>query len=139
MFLTFEATLFSALSVHFVLSWSIGIFGINCNVRLKYIQSCPIFKCQHQAKNGDQFGNRSQTLKNCCKAGESRESVNSDKMPQNGPGGNFTALWTLLLVTALGIVKNSKFCMSLCCIPVNLFLKFEATLFSALHLCSVGH
>ena len=51
-----------------------------------------------------------------------------------GQGGNFTALGTLLLVTALGIVKNSRFCMSLCYIPVGLFLKFEATLFSALHL-----
>ena len=79
---------------------------------------------------GDQFGNRSQTLKNCCKTGESRESVNSAKMPQNGPGGGIS----LLLFTALGIVKNSRFCMSLCYILFGLFLQFAATLFSASHL-----
>ena len=46
---------------------------------------------------------------NCCKTGESRESVNSDKMPQNGLGGI-----SLLLFTVLGILKYSKFCLSLC-------------------------
>ena len=47
--------------------------------------------------------------------------------------GDFTALETLLLLTALRIVKNSRFCVSLCYVPVGLFLTFEATLFSALH------
>ena len=32
---------------------------------------------------GDQFGNKSQTWKNCRKTGQSRESVNCAKMPQN--------------------------------------------------------
>ncbi len=51
--------------------------------------------------------------------------------------GKFTVLGPLLLFLfhcSIGIVKNSGFSMSLYCIPVSLFLKFEATLFSALHL-----
>ncbi len=58
------------------------------------------------------------------------------KFPKTGKG-MFTVLGPLLLFLvhcSIRIVKNSGFCMSLYCIPVSLFLKFEATLFSALHL-----
>ena len=76
LFLKFAATLFSASNL--VPFWSF----------FQSLVHYDILSVSIRLRNGDQFANRTQTLKkNCCKTGESRESVNSDKMPQNGPGG----------------------------------------------------
>ena len=115
----FSNTVFCITSSAMLVIWHY-LYKLQCQILVHLSH----FSVRIRLTYGDQFGNRSQTLKNCCKTGESRESVNSAKMPQNGPGGI-----SLLLFTALGIVKNSRFCMSLCYIPVRIFLEFAATFF----------
>ena len=90
MFLKFIATLFSAL--HLVICWSFWHYWYKLQYQILLHFIIIFLSVSIRLRNGDQFANRSQTLKNCCKTGESRESVNSAKMPQNGPGGDFTAL-----------------------------------------------
>ena len=91
LFLKFVATLFSAL--HLVLCWSFWHCWYKLQYQILLHFTIIVFSVSIRLRNGDQFAKGSQTLKNCCKTGESRESVNSAKMPQNGPGGgDFTAL-----------------------------------------------
>ena len=58
-------------------------------------------------RNGDQFGNRSQTLKTVSKLVNQANQSTVTKCPKTAKGG-FTALGTLLLVTAVEIVKNKE-------------------------------